>query len=259
MQLSYYHVDAFADRVFTGNPAAVYILDEWLDDQLLQALAAEHNLAETAFCVACLNHYELRWFTPLVEVDLCGHATLATAYVLFTQNLTSHSQLRFKTRSGELLVTRQGEQISMNFPAEQAPQCDLPSGLCTALGMQVENVYFNVDYLVPIGSEAQLSALKPDFGLLAELPARGVIVTAASQRYDFVCRFFAPNVGINEDPVTGSAFTKLIPYWSRKLAKTSLRAKQLSARGGEVACELQGDRVEIGGSAVMFSKGLIKL
>jgi PhzF family phenazine biosynthesis protein len=257
MKLTQYQVDAFADQPFRGNPAAVCPLDQWLDDDLMQAIAAENNLAETAFFVAQGAEFQIRWFTPSTEVDLCGHATLASAFVLFNELGHTANSITFNSRSGPLIVSQDGRFLVMDFPSESPKQCEPPQGLADALGCDVGDCFFREDYIVELESEAQLKALQPDFSLLGKIQARGIIVTSKSQEYDFVNRFFAPQVGIDEDPVTGSAFTKLIPFWSERLAKKALIAKQVSARGGIVYCQFEGDRVRISGQAVLFMKGEI--
>lgn len=259
MKMNLYQIDAFADRLFSGNPAAVCPLDCWLDDKTMQAIAAENNLAETAFYVANGDDFEIRWFTPEVEVDLCGHATLAAAYVLFEEYGFDKPSLRFHSKSGVLQVSKKGDLFELNFPVQECTPCAVPVGLAEALGTQIVESLSSDDYLIALETEEQLIELKPDFFKLSQLDARGIIVTAPSQQYDFVNRFFAPNVGINEDPVTGSAFTKLIPYWAKKLNKNVLQAKQVSPRGGEVFCELKGERVLISGYAKKYLQGVINI
>lgn len=259
MQISFYQVDAFAAKVFEGNPAAVCVLDHWLDESIMQSIAAENNLAETAFCVAYGEIYQIRWFTPDVEVDLCGHATLASAHVLFNELGYQRDTIVFDSKSGELSVSMVGESLQLDFPSEPPLPCDPPSGLAEALGVDIDHCYKNIDYLVVVDSEETVRNIRPNYGGLASLDARGVIVTAKSNQYDFVNRFFAPSVGVDEDPVTGSAFTKLIPFWANELGKTSLSAKQVSRRGGEVRGELCGDRVKIIGDTVLFAKGEITI
>lgn len=259
MKLDIYQIDAFANHVFEGNPAAVIPLDEWLDDGLMQLIAAENNLAETAFFVEEDAGYRIRWFTPTVEVDLCGHATLASAYVLYQELDYQATSLTFNSRSGPLTIMRDKDQFSMDFPAQVCLPCDAPTGLALALGCDIYTCLKNEDYVVVLNTEQELLNLNPDFSGLSKLDLRGVIVTAPSVNYDFVNRFFAPNVGVNEDPVTGSAFTKLIPYWAERLGNNVLTAKQVSARGGEVFCQMHGDRVLIAGSAVSYLKGSIKV
>ncbi len=264
MELDLYQVDAFADKVFSGNPAAVCPLSNWLDDDLMQSIASENNLAETAFFVKQGDHYNIRWFTPQVEVDLCGHATLASAHVLFQELAFNGDEIRFFSRTGELRVRRKGELLELDFPAQEAVAVDIPDGLLTALGLvnsgeSVIACLFKDDYVVVLDDEQKLTDMQPDFNLLQQIDARGVIVTSRSADYDFVNRFFAPQVGINEDPVTGSAFTKLIPYWARELHKTTLTARQVSQRGGDVFCQLNGERVLIGGRAASYMQARISV
>ncbi|MGF1671531.1 MAG: PhzF family phenazine biosynthesis protein [Balneolaceae bacterium] len=259
MDLKIYQVDAFTDEVFGGNPAAVIPLNHWLSVDLMQAIAAENNLSETAFFVPSDDGFDLRWFTPEVEVDLCGHATLAVAHVLFRHENYNEETINFDTKSGELIVNRTGKYLTMNFPATIPEKVDPPSGLLDALGVLSNEIYFKSDYLVLVESETELKILKPDFSKLKKIDTRGVIVTAPGSDYDFVSRFFAPAVGINEDPVTGSAHTMLTPFWSNRLGKSSFKAAQLSKRGGSLQCNLKGGRVELTGEAVTFFAGMIYL
>lgn len=254
MKITQYQVDAFASRIFEGNPAAVCPLKEWLDDDLMQRIAAENNLAETAFFTPHEDAYAIRWFTPLTEVDLCGHATLASAYVLFNELGLQGREINFNSNSGLLTVRRSGDLLELDFPSQVPEPCNPPAGLSKALGINVQRCLKNEDYLVVLESEHALQALTPDFNKLFDVDIRGVIVTARSDQYDFVNRFFAPRLGINEDPVTGSAYTKLIPFWAKELDKQHLDAKQISARGGEVFCRLQDGRVRISGHGILFSK-----
>ncbi len=262
MNLSIYQVDAFASRPFEGNPAAVVPLSGWLPDSAMQAIAEENNLAETAFFVATDSGFHIRWFTPEREVQLCGHATLAAAHVLYKHMDYESELIRFDSLSGELLVMRQRQQdelLTLDFPSQPAAPCDLEATLITALGVEPEGCYGGEDYLAVLESEQQLVDLQVDMGMLAQLDRRGVIVTAPSAQYDFVARFFAPKFGIPEDSVTGSAYTQLTPYWSKRLGKTRLSARQLSSRGGDVYCEQREDRVWISGSAVTYLLGQISL
>ncbi|MEE2000520.1 PhzF family phenazine biosynthesis protein [Alkalimonas sp. MEB108] len=253
-------VDAFATGLFTGNPAAVCPLKHWLDDALLQQIAAQNNLSETAFFVAGPHGYQLRWFTPTAEVDLCGHATLASAHVLFSHLGYPGAQIVFHTRSGELRVQKDGDWLQMDFPASMPQPCDLPPNLAEALGKAPEAVLAAEDYLVLYPDAAALMALTPDYALLARLQKRGVIVTApGSDGVDFVSRFFVPKLGVNEDPVTGSAHCQLAPYWAERLQKQQLIARQLSKRGGEVRCSLQGPRVLLSGQARTYLQGQLLL
>lgn len=259
MKFRYFEVAAFATRSFQGNPAGVCPLLEWLDDATLQNIAAENNLSETAFFVPkSTGQYELRWFTPSTEVDLCGHATLATAYVLYTEFSFSDKVIRFHSRSGVLSVTRQDGVMTLDFPSRPPEPCDAPPLLAPALDAQPLTVLKSRDYVAVFASEAEVRALKPNFNLLESLDAH-VIVTAAGSDCDFVSRFFAPRAGIPEDPVTGSAHCSLIPYWSQRLNKSRMFARQLSKRGGDLYCELNGHRVLIGGNAVLYLKGHIEI
>ena len=259
MKLDIYQVDAFSQHPFGGNPAAVCPLTEWLPDAQLQNIAAENNLSETAYFVPRGDFYELRWFTPEVEVDLCGHATLAAAWVLIHQLADTPEVLRFATRSGELRVTRNGDELAMDFPAKQPQPCEPPNDLLSALGIEHAEVFATDDYIVLVDDEAQIAALTPDFARLKGLPKRGIAVTAKSTRFDFVSRWFGPNVGVNEDPVTGSAHTSLAPFWAERLGKPLLTAEQGGKRRGQLRCELKGDRVIISGHAVLYLQGVIYL
>jgi PhzF family phenazine biosynthesis protein len=249
-------VDAFASAPFTGNPAAVCILDAPGQSDWMQKLAAEVNLSETAFLVPDGEVWQLRWFTPAVEVDLCGHATLASAHTLWeTGRLGPDEKAKFETRSGRLEAVRDGDEIVMDFPAEAPQPADAPAGLLEALGVEAIAVTRNrMDYLLELADEAAVRAVRPDFGQLRAVEARGVIVTARStdRSYDFVSRFFAPRVGVNEDPVTGSAHCCLSPYWSGKLGRAALRGYQASVRGGTVGVTLDGRRVRLRGRAITF-------
>ena len=260
-KIKLYQIDAFTDKVFGGNPAAVCVLDEWLSESVMQNIAAENNLAETAFVVPRGDAYEIRWFTPTVEVDLCGHATLAAAYVLFryynhpTDKIVLHSR-----NSGQLAVTKQGEELTLDFPVDTISEIETPKVLIEALDKTpVASYKGKTDFLLLFPSQQDIEALDPDFRLVESAGGRGVIVTAPGDEVDFVSRFFCPNVGINEDPVTGSAHTTLTPYWSSQLGKTTLTAKQLSKRQGNLTCELAGDRVKITGKAVTYLTGEIEV
>lgn len=252
-----YQVDAFASRVFEGNPAAVCPLTQWLDDTLLQRIAQENNLSETAFFVPSSKGFELRWFTPVSEVDLCGHATLATAHVIFEILGESGHRITFETRSGDLFVERDGELLRMDFPACPATPCATMDLLISALCMRPVEVLAGDDYMVVFDNEDTVRAIVPDQSLLAQLDLRGVIITAPGIEVDFVSRFFAPKFGIAEDPVTGSAHCTLAPYWANKLGKQILIARQVSKRGGDIACEVKGDRVILSGRAVTFMEAEI--
>ncbi len=259
MNLPLYQVDAFTDHPFAGNPAAVCPLDTWLPDDLLQKIAAENNLSETAFFVRQEDAYRIRWFTPVTEVALCGHASLASAWVLYHELGYREDTIRFLSASGPLAVRRQGPLLELDFPASPPLSCPAPELLVPALGRKPLAVLRSDDYLVLLGSPEEVQTLAPDFGLLARLDRRGVIVTAPGAETDFVSRFFAPGVGIPEDPVTGSAHCTLTPFWARRLGRNRLRARQLSARGGELECELRGNRVLIRGRAVLYMAGTIRI
>jgi PhzF family phenazine biosynthesis protein len=260
MPLPYFQVDAFTRQAFGGNPAGVCPLDAWLPEATLLAIAAENNLSETAFIVGREGDYELRWFTPTVEVDLCGHATLAAAFVIFQELGFAGHELRFETKSGTLGAAREGEIITLDFPAWPAKRCDeVPALLAEALGWLPRELYKTRDYLAVFSSEEEIRSLQPDLPLLAKLDCLGVICTAPGLESDFVSRFFAPGAGVPEDPVTGSAHSTLIPYWSARLGKSRLFARQLSARGGELFCEDRVGRVGIGGHAVLYSRAQIEI
>lgn len=262
MQLSLYQLDAFTDKVFGGNPAAVVPLTSWLPDETMQAIAAENNLAETAFYVPTEAGFHIRWFTPTVEVDLCGHATLASAYVLFSLENYAHDEINFDSRSGILNVRKEGDWLVLNFPADSIhKQLLSPPALLEALGdiTPVEILRGKTDFMAVLESEEQVRTLQPDIIVLSTLPARGVIITAPGDSVDFVSRFFAPQSGIAEDPVTGSAHTTLTPYWAEKLGKTEMEALQVSARGGVLKTKLIGDRVEIAGQVKLYLRGAIEI
>jgi len=261
VEISVYQVDAFTDRVFAGNPAAVCPLDAWLPDDVMQAVAAENNLSETAFFVPEGDGYGLRWFTPGVEVNLCGHATLATAHVLFGDLGETRAVLRFSTRSGILTVRRGGDGwLEMDFPATRAEPCAPPPALVAALGAEPEGVWRTPEqYLVLYGNEAQVLALEPDMAALARLDLRGIIVTAPGAASDIASRYFAPAKGVPEDPVTGSAHCALTPFWAARLGRDTLLARQVSRRGGVLRCRLAGDRVGLAGQAVSFMRGTIRI
>lgn len=265
MRLPIYQIDAFAGAVFQGNPAAVVPLEDWLPDATLQAIASENNVSETAFFVRQDGGWGLRWFTPAVEVDLCGHATLATAYLIFTRLAPGLPCARFLTRSGPLEVTQDGDLLALDFPAR--PPAAVADGgrmaqtLAAALGRAPREVWKARDVMAVFDAAADVAALRPDMTAVARLDAFAVIATAPGDRpeVDFVSRFFAPGQGLPEDPVTGSAHCTLIPFWARRLGKRALAARQLSARGGELACEDRGDRVKIAGRAVLYLEGSIYL
>lgn len=259
MKIDVYQVDAFASKPFEGNPAAICPLADWLPDDTLQAIAAENNLSETAFFVPNDDGYALRWFTPATEVDLCGHATLAAAKVLFEELGFEGDEIRFSTRSGLLTVARSGELLQMDFPAQPPMPHALPQEIVEAFGATPEDCLKFADIIAVMPTEDLVRAAKPDLSVLKRLDCRGVIITAQAEDYDFVARWFGPQTGIDEDPVTGSAFTQLVPYWAQRLGKTRFSAKQVSERGGELLCELVGDRVLISGRAVLFMRGVIEL
>jgi PhzF family phenazine biosynthesis protein len=259
MSVPIYQVDAFTDQPFHGNPAAVCPLPYWFDDSLLQAIAAENNLSETAFIVARDSAFELRWFTPTTEVDLCGHATLAAAFVVFNRLNYQLPEVRFHTRASGILTVKYGAggMLTMDFPLRRARVCPPPTALIEGLGLQPQEVLFADDYLVILASEQEVRAVRPRFDLLATLPGRGVIISAAGERTDIVSRFFAPKYGINEDPVTGSAHCTLTPYWCDRLDTTRLVAQQISARTGNIICELRKERVLLSGHAVLILEGVL--
>jgi PhzF family phenazine biosynthesis protein len=262
-ELQLYQVDAFTDRVFSGNPAAVVPLERWLDERLMQRIANENNLAETAFFVPDdegAGSFEIRWFTPMTEVPLCGHATLATAAVVDRRLRPARWPIRFSSASGPLQVDRAGDGFELDFPANDPAPVPTPPGLADALGADVGECLLARDfYLAVLASEAAVAGIAPDFRRIREVAGNGVIVTAPGRQVDFVSRFFAPGIGIDEDPVTGAAHCVLTPYWARRLNKTRLTAAQLSKRGGRVGCELRGQRVLLTGRAVFYLEGRIML
>ncbi|WP_276480883.1 PhzF family phenazine biosynthesis protein [Paraflavitalea pollutisoli] len=265
MKYTLYQVDAFTDKLFGGNPAAVIPLQEWIADDLMQQLALENNLSETVFFVHAETgadyDYHIRWFTPASEINLCGHATLASAWVLFNKLGFDQPVIRFQSLSGLLTVSRKEELITLDFPAwTPEPLKDFPAELAVALGfIPIKAVFKHRDFLVELESEEAVLKCQPDFVRLKRMEQKVIITAAGSNGTDFVSRFFAPVIGIDEDPVTGSAHSQLIPYWAGKLGKTNLRAKQLSRRGGELWCSLQGERVTMAGKCVYFMKGEIEL
>lgn len=259
MQIDIFQVDAFARRVFEGNPAAVCPLDSWIADELLQRIAQANNLSETAFFVPYQDKFQLRWFTPSHEVDLCGHATLASAHVLFTHLVYEHPTICFTTKSGDLLVTKTSEGLQMDFPASMPIAVASQDNLLLGLGVNSNAVLAAFDYIIELDDEQTVKTLKPDLALWKLLDLRGVVVTAKGNDVDFVSRCFFPKLDVDEDPVTGSAHCELAPYWAQKLGKNSLTAKQLSARTGLIGCQIQGDRVLLTGSAVDYMRGKISL
>lgn len=261
MEIPLYQVDAFAERAFAGNPAAICPLESWLPDDLMQSIALENNLSETAFVVARgdSGEYDLRWFTPGAEVDLCGHATLATAWVLYERLGESADRVIFHTRSGPLNVSRRGAMLVMDFPALPAADTAMPDGLAEALGATPTQFLRAIKNMAVFESEAQVRAIRPDFGYIAAMDGMGLIITAPGDASDCASRYFAPQVGVDEDPVTGSAHCTIVPYWASRLGKTDIHARQVSARGGDLYCRDQGERVEIAGSAVMTLQGSLVL
>lgn len=262
MKQTLYQIDAFTDRLYAGNPAAVCIMDRWPDDSTMQQIAAENNLAETAFVVRQGDQFHIRWFTPEIEVDLCGHATLASAYVLFRYHLPEQEKLDFYSpRSGKLMVERKKDGLlEMDFPTDALQKIDPMPDIIDAVGKAPDAWWKGkTDLLLVYSRQQEIAALCPDFFKLARIDVRGVIVTAPGDEVDFVSRFFAPQAGIPEDPVTGSAHTSLAPYWSGILGKNKMKAKQLSARGGDIQCEFLGERVKIAGKAVAYMVGEIDL
>lgn len=255
MRLPIFQIDAFARKAFHGNPAAVMPLEEWLPDSLLQAIARENNLSETAFFVPEGDAFRIRWFTPVTEVDLCGHATLASAWVILNELFPEWDGVSFVSQSGPLAVRREGEFYVLDFPSRPPVPVTPPAGLAEALGAEVLETWQSRDLVAVLADEATVRQLQPDFAALARLDAFAVVVTAAGDTCDFVSRFFVPKEGIPEDPVTGSAHSTLIPFWAERLGRDRLHARQLSRRGGDLLCGLIGDRVAIGGTAVKVLEG----
>jgi len=259
MELSLYHIDAFASELFEGNPAAVCPLETWLPDDIMQKIASENNLSETAFFVPKRNGFYIRWFTPTSEVDLCGHATLATAFVIF--NILGYEQniIEFDSKSGLLKIIKDDDNLILDFPAQSPTPCETPQDIINALNITPIECLKSEDFIVVLNDESDVQNTEPDFEVFKKLGLRGVIITAQSKKYDFVARCFFPGLGIQEDPVTGSAYTQLAPYWGNKLGKDLFSVKQLSARGGELLCELYKDRVLISGKAVKYMEGKINV
>jgi len=256
--LPYWIIDAFTDRLFTGNPAAVVLPEKFPADALMQQIAAENNLSETAFAVPEGDFYRLRWFTPTVEVDLCGHATLATAFVLAQQGVGP--TIRFQTRSGLLTAAVEGERLRLDFPARSFRPAEAPPGLAEALGVTPVEVVQSADLIAVLPDAATVAALKPDIARIRSFPGGAVIVTAAGgEGVDITSRYFAPGYGIDEDPVTGALHTQVVPYWAEKLGRTTLSCRQASARGGTMICDLHGDRVQMTGTAVLYASGRLRL
>lgn len=258
-RLRIYQLDAFADRLFEGNPAAVCPLDDWLPDALLQSIASENNLSETAFFRPVGEDFELRWFTPALEVDLCGHATLAAAAVVFATLRDRAARLRFHSRSGILTVDREDDLLVLDFPARPGQPSEVPPALAEALGAIPVEAFRSRDWMAVFETEAEVRAIRPDLDRLSSLESLGVIVTAPGEKQDFVFRFFAPRAGIPEDPATGSAHCTLAPYWCRRLDRASLHARQVSARGGDMWVTCVGERVRIGGHVRLYMEGEILL
>ncbi len=259
MRFQLYQVDAFTGNLFSGNPAAVVPLDNWLSDEKMQAVAAENNLSETAFFVDRGDYFQIRWFTPQAEVDLCGHATLAAAWVIFHHIRKDAEEILFRSRSGELKVSRHNDRLALDFPAYRLEPAKAGEKLLQGIGAEPLEVLASRDYLILLKDEDTIRNLKPDFRALEESDRLGIIVTARGNEVDFVSRFFAPSVSIPEDPVTGSAHCSLTPFWAEKLGKKKLHALQVSPRGGELFCELQGDRVRIAGNVTPFLQGHFEL
>lgn len=259
MTIPYFEVAAFTNRPFAGNPAAVCFLERFLADEQMQAIAAENNLAETAFLVPREGNFDLRWMTPTVEVDLCGHATLASAHVLFQHRGHSSSPIRFQTKSGELTVDRAGERLVLDFPSLPAKSVEVTDEIRAALGAKPAGLLRGRDYIAIFRSQKEVADIQPDLPRVAVLDAQGIVVTGPGDDCDFVSRYFAPAAGIPEDPVTGSTHCTLIPYWSQQLGKSELFARQISPRGGELFCADRGERVSIGGEAVTYVEGKIYL
>jgi predicted PhzF superfamily epimerase YddE/YHI9 len=258
MQIEYFHIDAFTDRAFAGNPAGVCLLEQWLAVDLMQRIASENGLSETTFIIPTGPHFEIRWFTPEVEIDLCGHGTLAAAHVLIRHKGFTGPFIEFYSQTDRLLVENAGDVLVLNFPSRPPVPCSVPVGLYQALGDEPTEVLSARDYLAVFPSEENVRKLKPDIDRLSHFD-KAVIVTARGKEVDFVSRFFAPLFGIPEDPVTGSSHCTLVPYWSKQLAKSSLVALQVSPRGGRLYCQHLGDRVKIGGKAVTYLQGYLSI
>jgi len=260
MKIKFYQVDAFTDKLFGGNPAGVCPLEEWLPEDVMQNIAFENNLAETAFFVINGEDYELRWFTPLAEVDLCGHATLAASHIIFNHLGYNREKIIFHSRSGELIVRQKEDLLVLNFPSDNMREVEISEDIYNGIGKKPVEMYKGkTDYMLVYETQKEIEEIVPNFSEIEKSGARGVIVTAKGEEVDFVSRFFAPLVGVNEDPVTGSAHTSLIPYWAVKLGKKELTAMQLSKRKGKLFCKLINGRVEIAGYAVTYLEGSIKI
>lgn len=259
MKLKFYQLDSFTNKLFGGNPAAVCPLEQWLDDRTLQNIAAENNLSETAFFVKEGEKYHLRWMTPTVEVDLCGHATLAAGYVLFEILKEEKNEIVFESLSGELTVTKNKDLISLNFPAQKPKQVEITGQFLKCLDVEPNEAFINNKLMFVLKDEDEVKNAIPNFEKIAKLNSDGLIITAKGNEVDFVSRYFAPHAGIPEDPVTGSAHTVLTPFWSERLNKKKLSARQVSARGGTLVCEDLDDRVSISGNVTLYSVGEIYL
>ena len=259
MRIPYQQINTFTREPFGGNPAGVCFLERWIPDRLMQAIAAENDLAETAFLVANGSDYDLRWFTPTIEMDLCGHATLAPAFLLFSELGYRGDTIRFHTKSGALGASRRGDLTELDFPAWKADRCDAPRPLEQGLGRKPREVLKNRDYVAVFDDEADVASIAPNLAALAELDCLGIIATAPGKDSDYVLRFFAPRAGVDEDPVTGSAQSSLIPYWALRLGKIELVSRQLSKRRGEIHGRALGERVGIGGRCVAYSRGEIEV
>jgi len=261
--LPVYQIDAFTDQVFGGNPAAVCPLECWLDDSVMQQIAAENNLSETAFFVPTDNagagQFDLRWFTPKIEVDLCGHATLASSFLIMSRLHPELDTLSFETKSGQLNVSRDGDLLVLDFPARVPSPAVMPTGFVDAIGAEPVEFLKSIKNMAVYNDAADVLKINPDFAYIADLDGDGLIVTAPGKDCDFVSRYFAPHAGIDEDPVTGSAHCTSVPYWADRLGKNKLYARQVSERGGELHCELVDDRVRMAGRAVLFMEGVIHL
>lgn len=256
MTIPYFEVLAFTDQLFAGNPAGVCLLrDEWLPDERMQKIATENNLAETAFLIERQDYFDLRWFAPAIEINLCGHATLASAHVLFNHLGRKGDAIRFQSRSGELRVDRGRDRLVLDFPAQPLAEIDPPKALADGLRANPKSGLKGRDYFAVFDREEDVVKIAPDFEKLMELDTQGAVVTAPGNECDFVSRYFAPKAGVPEDPVTGSTHCVLIPYWSKRLGKRQLQARQLSKRGGELFCEDRGERVGIGGNAITYVEG----
>ena len=259
MKLDIYKINAFSEKLFKGNPAAVIPLKQWLPNNLMQNIAYENNLSETAFFISSGKGYHIRWFTPKSEVKLCGHATLATAYVVFNILNENSNEIVFDSLSGKLTVKKIGDKFTLDFPLQKPTECEIPSKLIDGLGKKPIACYKNEDYLAVYKKQSDILNITPDFNILKQLDLRGLIITAPGIEFDFISRFFVPKLGIDEDPVTGSAHTQLTPYWAKKLNKLKLKAKQVSSRGGVLYCEQKHDRAMITGSSVLYLKGQINI